>query len=91
VFSGVEETAGYWSGIVVGENVSAASEMSHTRIGYAGATHGVALDLRKAIPVTECLFHDWEGAAMMAPASSLDRYADENTFIDMNADDLMPL
>jgi hypothetical protein len=91
VFSAAEEMAGYWRGIVVGENVTAGSEISHAEIGFAGTRDGAALGLQTAIPVTDCLFHDWAGAALMAPAASLEEYAQENTFVDMSEDDLMPL
>lgn len=90
-FTGAEETAGYWLGIVVGSNVSSESALSFAEIAHAGSETGAALLLESTIPVTDCVFRDWEGAALIAAEAALEGYLEDNTFVDGTVDDLLPL
>jgi hypothetical protein len=85
VFRGVENTAGYWIGMVIGSNVSSASVLDHVQIGNAGQGTGAVgnLSLSSPITVTNSRFFSSAGYGIVKLASDTTDYATTNTFEDV--------
>ncbi len=63
VFQGASPTPGYWGGIVVGANVTSASNIQYLDVRYGGGTDSYALDVQAPITVTHLNLDANEGGA----------------------------
>jgi len=72
VFEGIETTAGYWEGIVIGAGASAQSAIENVEIAHGG---DACLTLETAVPVSSANIHDCVGFGILAPAGASASYA----------------
>jgi len=72
VFKGIEATAGYWEGIVLGAGASAQSAVENVEIAHGG---DACLTLETAVPVSSANIHDCAGYGILAPAGASASYA----------------
>lgn len=81
VFSGEEETAGYWGGIIVGTAVSSASGFEFVEVAHAGGPSvGAALKLNTPIDVKNSAFSKSAGFGILKRESDATDYTTGNTF-----------
>lgn len=84
VFSGEEETAGYWGGIIVGSDVSSASGFEFVEVAHAGGPSvGAALKLLTPIDVKDSTFSKSAGFGILKRESDATTYTTSNTFTDV--------
>lgn len=90
VFRGVEDEAGYWVGVVIGNQVSSDSILDYVHIGNAGQGAGVVgnLLLNNPITVTNSRFYSSAGYGIVKEASDTTDYAPTNTFTDVASGDI---
>lgn len=90
VFRGVENEAGYWIGVLIGNNVSSDSILDHVQIGNAGQGSGAVgnLSLRNPITVTNSRFSSSAGYGIVKEAADTTDYAATNTFADVASGDI---
>jgi hypothetical protein len=79
-FRGIVEQAGFWSGIAVGQAVTADSVLEYVHIGNAGPGSGANLDLRAPISVRNCKLYGASGFGISAAQSFMKDYAGPNMF-----------
>ena len=80
VFVGEQNTAGYWPGILVRQNTTADSTFQYVIIKNAGRAGSAALDLDRAITVTNCTIDSSAGAGIFKKAADASDYVTPNTF-----------
>jgi hypothetical protein len=90
VFRGVEDSAGYWLGVLIGSDVSSDSVLDYVEIGNAGQGTGAVgnLLLRSPIAVTNSRFFSSAGYGIVKEAADTSDYAAGNTFDDVASGDI---
>jgi hypothetical protein len=84
VFSGEQDTAGYWAGIVFTPSATADSELDYVTIANAGAAGSAALRLRReGISVTNTTIRSSAGAGIQKSDTDTTDYTPTNTFTDV--------
>lgn len=76
-FTGLDEIAGYWRGLIIGSNVVSASKLDYVEVGHAGAA---CLTVHNPVIVTNSTFHDCTGYGVLKDADDVSDYTLTNTF-----------
>lgn len=79
-FTGLEETAGYWGGLIFGSNVLSASKLDYVEVGHAGSAGSACLTVHSPIAVTNSTFFTSSGYGILKDADDATDYAPTNTF-----------
>jgi hypothetical protein len=83
-FRGASATAGFWTGLVVGNSAAGGSRLSYVRIAHGGA-EGACLVLGGPVVVNDSAFSDCAGYGVLRAAADTTDYATSNTFTNVGA------
>jgi hypothetical protein len=89
VFVGEQDTPGYWGGVLIGQNVTATSEIDYVTIVNGGTTGNGGLMLRRAISVTNSTIRGSTGACIEKQAADGSDYTDSNDLSDCTQGDVV--
>ena len=89
VFSGADDAAGHWVGLVIGNGVVSSSTLDYVEIHDAGGgSPDAALVIRNPINVTNSTFANSAGWGILKDDEDLTDYATGNTFTDNASGDV---
>lgn len=76
-FTGLDEVAGYWGGLIIGTNVLSASKLDYVEVSHAAAS---CLRVQSSIDVTNSTFSNCTGFGILKDAEDPNLYTETNTF-----------
>lgn len=79
-FTGLDETAGYWGGLIIGSNVLSASKLDYVEVGHTGSAGSACLTVHTPIAVTNSTFFNSSGYGILKDTDDATDYAPTNTF-----------
>jgi hypothetical protein len=83
-FRGAAASAGYWTGLIFGNQVGGGSRLSYVEIAHGGGgSDSACLLLRNPVDVTNVTFSDCAGYGVLREELDVTDYATGNTFTNM--------